>query len=74
MRVPSIVLPVFLVFCAGPVVPASDSTDRVAPRQRCSPSPPDVRYTGFPGMDHEAWNAAYGFEKVVNWLFAQRRH
>lgn len=31
------------------------------------------RYTEFPGVDHNAWDAAYATEGLATWLFAQRR-
>jgi predicted peptidase len=33
-----------------------------------------VHFTELPGMGHNAWDAAYGSTKLVDWLFAQRRH
>jgi len=33
----------------------------------------DVRYTELPGVDHNAWNTAYGRQDVIAWLFQQKR-
>ena len=34
----------------------------------------DVRYTELLGLNHNAWDAAYGSDEFVKWLFAQQRH
>lgn len=33
----------------------------------------DVRYTELLGIDHNSWDAAYGSDELVRWLFTQRR-
>lgn len=33
----------------------------------------DVKYTEFPGMDHNVWDAVYASPQFRDWLFAQRR-
>ena len=33
----------------------------------------DVRYTELLGLDHNSWDAAYGSEEFVRWLFVQQR-
>jgi predicted peptidase len=33
----------------------------------------DVRYTELPGVDHRAWDIAYGDAEMAKWLFEQRR-
>jgi predicted peptidase len=33
----------------------------------------DVRYTELLGLNHNTWDAAYGSDEFVRWLFAQRR-
>jgi predicted peptidase len=33
----------------------------------------DVRYTELLGMGHNVWDAAYGSDEFVHWLFAQQR-
>ena len=33
----------------------------------------DVKYTEFPGMDHNVWDAVYSSPAFRTWLFAQRR-
>ncbi|HLZ46682.1 MAG TPA: PHB depolymerase family esterase [Gemmatimonadales bacterium] len=34
----------------------------------------DVRYSELLGMNHNSWDAAYGSDEFVHWLFAQQRH
>jgi predicted peptidase len=33
----------------------------------------DVKYTEFPGMEHNVWDAVYASPQFIEWLFAQRR-
>lgn len=33
----------------------------------------DVRYTEFLGMGHNVWDAVYGSDEFIRWLFAQQR-
>lgn len=33
----------------------------------------EVKYTEFPDLDHNSWDAAYGDEEAVKWLFKQKR-
>jgi predicted peptidase len=33
----------------------------------------DVRYTEFLGMGHNVWDATYGSDEFIRWLFAQQR-
>ncbi|NTW86967.1 MAG: prolyl oligopeptidase family serine peptidase [Holophagaceae bacterium] len=33
----------------------------------------DVRYTEYPGLNHNSWDATYASDAFVTWLFAQRR-
>jgi predicted peptidase len=33
----------------------------------------DVRYTELLGLNHNAWDAAYGSDEFVRWLFAQQK-
>ena len=33
----------------------------------------DVKYSEFPGMDHNVWDATYASPQFITWLFAQRR-
>jgi predicted peptidase len=33
----------------------------------------DVQYTEFPGVDHNAWDPAYGRADLFTWMFQQRR-
>ena len=32
-----------------------------------------VRYTEYPGLNHNSWDAAYGSQSFIEWLLAQRR-
>ena len=34
----------------------------------------NARYTEFMGLNHNSWDAAYGSDEFVRWLFAQSRH
>ncbi|MGQ0834297.1 MAG: alpha/beta hydrolase-fold protein [Gammaproteobacteria bacterium] len=52
------------------VVPVSASREIVAALEAISA---DVRYTEYPDVDHNAWDAAYASEEFTRWLFAQRR-
>lgn len=51
------------------VVPASASREPAAALQAASA---DVRYTEYLGLDHNSWDATYGSDEFVRWLFAQR--
>ncbi len=33
----------------------------------------DARYTEYPGVGHNSWDAAYGDPELLNWLLEQRR-
>jgi predicted peptidase len=33
----------------------------------------DVHYTELPGVNHNAWDAAYANTDLIEWLFNQRR-
>ncbi|MBI2073031.1 MAG: dienelactone hydrolase family protein [Gemmatimonadetes bacterium] len=52
------------------VVPVAGSRD---PAAALGAANADVRYTELLGVDHNAWDAAYGSDEFVRWLFAQRR-
>jgi predicted peptidase len=52
------------------VVPARGSREPAAALKAASA---DVRYTEYPGLDHNCWDAAYGSEAFSQWLLAQRR-
>jgi len=54
-----------------PVVAVSGSREAYAALKAASA---DVRYTEFLGMGHNVWDAAYGSDEFVRWLFAQQRH
>ena len=34
---------------------------------------PNIRYTEYPGVDHNAWDPAYNDPEVIEWLLAQKR-
>jgi predicted peptidase len=34
---------------------------------------PNIRYTEYKGVGHDAWDLAYGDPKVIEWLLAQKR-
>lgn len=52
------------------VVPAAGSREPAAALREVGG---DVRYTELLGLDHNSWDAAYGSEEFIDWLFAQRR-
>jgi len=52
------------------VVPVKRSREAAEALKRTSTL---VRYTEFPGLEHNSWDAAYASEAFVQWLFAQRR-
>ena len=53
-----------------PVVPVRCSREPAEALQEVSAA---VRYTEFPGLGHNSWDAAYASEAFCQWLFAQRR-
>jgi len=53
-----------------PLVPVSDARDPVAALRAIHA---DVRYTEYLGLGHNVWDATYGSDEFVHWLFAQRR-
>lgn len=52
-----------------PVVPVAESR-RMAEALKGNPN---ARYTEFPGMGHNIWDATYASDAFQAWLFAQRR-
>ena len=55
---------------ADNVIPATQSRDMVAAlRHRGDPA----RYTEYPGVGHNSWDAAYADHDMVRWLLQQRR-
>lgn len=52
------------------VVPVSASREPAAALQAVSA---DARYTEYPGLDHNSWDATYASDEFTRWLFAQRR-
>ena len=55
-----------------PVVPVAGSREPARALGAGSGSG-NVHYTEFPTLEHNAWDAAYGLDAFVQWLFAQRR-
>jgi predicted esterase len=58
------------------VLPAGDNTDM--PKFIACPQPPrkDVRYTVYPGVDHDAWTQTYDLSSgndIYAWLLMQKR-
>ena len=52
------------------VVPVQGSRDAAEALKAVSAP---VRYTEYPGLDHNTWDAAYGCQSFSAWLLAQRR-
>ncbi len=52
------------------VVPVGASRDAAAALRAASPG---VRYTEYPGLGHNAWDAAYGSDELIRWMLARRR-
>ena len=55
---------------ADPVVPVMESR-RMVEALRAVGSP--VRYTEYPGVEHDSWDTAFGQRELWEWLFAQHR-
>ena len=53
------------------MVPVQDSRAMVAAIRAAGN--PNIRYTEYPGLDHNAWDATYNDPKVIEWLLAQKR-
>jgi predicted peptidase len=53
-----------------PAVPVASSRDAAAALKAASA---DVRYTEYMGLGHNSWDATYGSDDFLKWLFAQRR-
>jgi poly(3-hydroxybutyrate) depolymerase len=51
---------------ADPVVPVSGSRDMVAALMAVGST---VKYTEYPGVQHDAWDMTYANEEVIDWLF-----
>jgi predicted peptidase len=52
------------------IIPVSSSRDLV---QSVKDAGGDIRYTEYPGVDHDAWTQAYKDQELYKWLFAQRK-
>ena len=64
-------LPIWIVHGeADLVVPVTESRRMVEALREVGA---EVRYSELPGIEHDAWTAAYGSESIASWLFAQRR-
>ena len=55
---------------ADSVVPVTATRAMVA---RLKKAGGDVRYTEYPGVDHDSWTQTYANPEVLDWIFAQRR-
>ena len=55
---------------ADPVVPVDESRRMAAALKALNG---DVQYSELPGVDHNAWDPAYGREDVWTWLLRQRK-
>lgn len=53
------------------VVPVEYSEEMVRALERCGAA--DLRFTVYPELAHNSWDAAYGEEELFRWLLAQRR-
>ena len=53
-----------------PVVPVAGSRE---PARALGAGSGNVHYTEFPGLEHNAWDAAFALDPFIQWLFAQRR-
>jgi len=54
---------------ADSVVPVDESRKMVEALQGAGA---EVHYTELPGVGHNAWDAAYSNEELIDWLFEQR--
>lgn len=52
-------------------IPAEESRRMFAELQK--EGAPDVQYTEYPGVGHDAWTRAYGEAELWKWMFAQRK-
>jgi predicted peptidase len=52
-------------------VPVKFSRDAAAALKAASAN---VQYTEYLGMNHDVWDATYGSDAFIQWLFAQKRH
>lgn len=55
---------------ADDVVPPRASREMVAALEQAGGKP---KYTEYPGVKHDSWTATYADEKVLRWLFDQRK-
>jgi predicted peptidase len=57
----------------GEIDPAVNVNGSREPAAALKAASADVRYTEFPGMGHNVWDAVYASDEFVRWLFAQQR-
>ncbi len=57
----------------GEIDPAVNVNGSREPAAALKAASVDVRYTEFLGMGHNIWDAVYGSDEFVRWLFAQQR-
>lgn len=55
---------------ADGAVPVARSRDMVAALKACGGN---IKYTEYPGVGHNAWDATYSNPEVLKWLFSQKR-
>ena len=55
---------------ADPLVPAERSRDMIAAIKKAGGEP---KYTEYKGVGHDAWTPTYRDNKVLDWLFAQKK-
>ncbi len=55
---------------ADRIVPVSSSREMV---EAVRAAGGDVRYTEYPGIDHNSWDAAYGDAEAIAWLLSQHK-
>lgn len=58
----------------GEMDPAVDVNGSREPAAALKAASANVRYTEFLGMGHNVWDATYGSDEFIRWLFAQQRH
>lgn len=52
------------------VVPVSESKKMITALEQCGV---EVKYTIYPGVDHDSWTATYNDPELYKWLLEQRR-
>ncbi|HVY30232.1 MAG TPA: prolyl oligopeptidase family serine peptidase [Polyangiaceae bacterium] len=55
---------------ADPVVPVTGSRDMVAALKAVGST---IKYSEYPGVQHDAWTMTYANEEIVDWLFTNKK-